>query len=420
MRKTDHLINFFFPKKELSQKRKYSAKNFTTAVLIPSYAPTEDTYILLRRISRWYPDIEVVIIDDHTPLTPENLPMILKIRELSSNKENITYLRTPANALKAGALNFGLQYLQTHPQKPRIVFTMDDDIKIAKDTILKLKDALYSNIGTGAVSSRVRILNKNRSILTRLQSLEYHSFNITKIADNTLLQGPLVMQGMITAFRMSVLRQVKGFTSGHLIEDYDITARIKEKGWKVKMEPTAVAWTTVPENLEKLWKQRVRWTYGGLKVVGKHWKNIPSVFQDLVGHSLFAILVFFILLSLFIRGPESVDSNYALVLAVLALVQLTLASIYNLLLLYSYRDGEREDWILKLSVIPEFVYSNLLSLILIGSYLFIIYQKVVGSLANKFNNLTYFYVSGLSLFKKLGYSSTWGTKVLEKKGGNNI
>lgn len=420
MKRLNLIKDFFLPRSSFDFPRKYDTKHFLTAVLIPTYSPSMITYHLLKSINKWYPNTIIVVIDDCTPLDDSNSKVINKIKKLSNSVNNIQYLRTEKNALKAGALNFGIQYLQNLKKVPRIVFTMDDDIKISKETLSILKDALYTYRKVGAVCSTARVTNKDVNVLTRLQALEYHSFNITKIADNSWLKGPLVMQGMITGFRMSALRKVKGFTVGHLIEDYDITARLKSYGWRVKIAQKATAWTTVPENVDKLWKQRIRWTYGGLNVVKDFWKDITLVFQDLIGHSMFLVLISLITLSMFIQVQGSINPVYTILLTFLALANLLISMGYNLIILSTYKDADFEDWFLKLSIIPEFVYSNILSLVLIGSYLFFIYQKLLGSLVTRFNKLSDIYERGLNIFQKIGYSSSWGTKEITKKGGIKI
>jgi hypothetical protein len=228
------------------------------------------------------------------------------------------------------------------------------------------------------------------------------------------------MQGMITGFRMSALRKVKGFTTGHLIEDYDITARLKKIGWKVKIANKAFAWTTVPEDFESFWKQRVRWTYGGLKVVSQFWKNTASVFQDLMGHTMFLILLLLVIISFILNRQTYSNAKYALALIIVGFLHFTLSTTYSLIVLKTYKDRDKWDWILKLSIIPEFVYSNVLSLVLLGSYLFYTYQLILSSLASKFVGISHIYNFGLSIFHKIGYSSTWGTKEISKKGGIDI
>jgi cellulose synthase/poly-beta-1,6-N-acetylglucosamine synthase-like glycosyltransferase len=389
---------------------KLSFTEKSIAVLIPTHIPTIHTYNLIHSIKGWHPNVLIVVVDDCTPLNPVNQKIINRIVKLADQQENIIYLRTPNNALKAAALNYGIQYLKNFSKKPNVVFTFDDDVMINKDTIPVLARTLYEETGIGAVCSQVRVKNKNKNLLTRLQALEYHGFNITKISDNNFLYGPLVMQGMLTAFRMTALEQVNGFTHGHLIEDYDITARLKAKGWKVKIAHGAYASTSVPEDIEHLWKQRVRWTSGGLHVLKTFWKNAPVVYQDLIGHLLFITLLTLIGISFFFLSHKAEDSELATALMVVSLFNFAVAFSFNLYTLTIYPQRDKQDIALKLSILPELIYSNVLSLILIGSYLFFIYKSFPANLLRKMGFMHKTYHGGLAGFNKVGFSSTWGTK----------
>jgi cellulose synthase/poly-beta-1,6-N-acetylglucosamine synthase-like glycosyltransferase len=317
--------------------------------------------------------------------------------------------------LKAGALNFGIEYLKTNKNTPDVVFTVDDDVKINKETIPAMIKELFSNKTIGAVCSQVRVKNKNKNVLTRLQALEYHSFNITKISDNNFVKGPLVMQGMLTAFRMTALQQINGYRDGHLIEDYDITARLKNAGWSVKIAQDAVAWTTVPEVVEDLWKQRVRWTNGGLFVVKQFWKQAATVHQDIIGHALFIGLSLMVILSFVFAGSNENNVALASWLLALAIINFIIAFTFTLATFVRYADRDEKDWLLKLSILPEFIYSNLLSLILIGSYAFFVYTLVGRTVVTRIPYLNKSYTRGLNTFNKVGFSSTWGTR--KQKGG---
>ena len=391
-------------------KVKLQTSEKSVAILIPTHIPTMDTYNLIHSIKGWHQDVLIVVIDDCTPLTPNNQKVINKIAKLADQHTNIAYLRTPTNALKAGALNYGIQYLKNLAVKPNVVFTFDDDVVINKETIPVLTRTLYEETGIGAVCSQVRVKNKDKNFLTRLQALEYHGFNITKISDNNYLYGPLVMQGMLTAFRMSALEEVNGFTHGHLIEDYDITARLKAKGWRVKIAQDAFAWTTVPEDIEHLWKQRVRWTSGGLHVLKEFWKNAPVVYQDLIGHALFVSLLVLIGISFLFLSNKTQDSALATTLLIVSLFNFVVAFSFNLYTLTIYPQRDKRDIALKLTILPELIYSNVLSLILIGSYLFFLYQSLPTKLLRRFGLMHRTYRGGLSGFNKFGFSTTWGTK----------
>lgn len=416
------LIKDYFPLNIKRQPSKNSyKKNYTSAILIPTYCPTKTTYKLIKSIKRWNPEARIIIIDDKTPLSKKNIPVLNRIKQFAKDNKNIKYIRTKNNSHKAGALNYGINKLLTTKNTPQIIFTLDDDVIVNKDTFNLMKKSLYSGRKIAAVCSFVRVINKNVNLLTRLQGLEYHSFNLTKIADNTFLNGPLVMQGMLTGFRTSALKKVHGFTIGHLIEDYDITARLKGKGFKVKIEDRAQAWTEVPESIGNLWKQRIRWTLGGLEVVKGSFNNIRVVFQDFLGHSIFISLFMLILLSLFIYNSGENSSQIERKTFFIIIFSLYfISSIYNIILLTSYKDGEWKDWILKLSIIPELFYSNLLTINLIGSYLFFIFRNVSEILIKRFRNLLTIYNYGSNIFLKLGYSSDWGTKEISKKGGITI
>lgn len=403
-------VHFFAPETVTVDLKSKRIQNKKTAVLIPTHGPSILTYNLVKSILKWHPNTILVVIDDCTPETKANLVILNKIKRLAKTNEHLTYLRTATNELKAGALNYGIDYVLSLTKKPDVIFTFDDDIIINKNTIPQMVATLYSDSGVGAVCSEVRVINKNNNILTRIQALEYHNFNITKIADNGFLKGPLVMQGMLTAFRATALKQIKGFTKGHLIEDYDITARLKNAGWTVKIAQKAEAWTHVPETAEALWRQRVRWVSGGLQVLGQFWKKTISVYQDLLGHIFFASLFVMIMLSfVFVRAHES---NPTLVLTVLAisLFNFLVSFIFNVASLVLYKDADKKDWLLKLTILPELIYSNILSLILLGSYIFLLYSRVFKPLASRITLLSRPYNWGLEAFNKAGFSSRWGTR----------
>lgn len=376
---------------------------FKTAVVIPTYQPGKNAYKLISSLVKWYPEILIVVVDDCTPVTAKNMQTLGNIKKLLTYHRNLVYLRTPTNKLKAGALNLGIDYIATNYKTVKTVFTSDDDVSINMQTIPFMEKTLYSHKNIGAVCSSVRIINKDQNILTRLQGLEYQSFNVTKIADNSFLRGPMVMQGMFTAFRMQALKDVGGFEEGHLIEDYDMTARLKLKGWMVRISREAYAGTIAPHEISQLWKQRIRWTYGGVSVVMKYWKNIATVFQDLVGHLLFLGLYLLIIASFIIQTDEAAKSELFPLLVAVTIVQLAIGTLFNILILKTYRDADIKDVLIKLSIVPEFIYSNVLSLILIGTYLFYAFSLLMKG--------------GMLVFQQIGYSTSWGTRQLTKKGG---
>lgn len=402
------LKRFFIPKETTLP---VSYDHFTgkrVAVIIPTYVPTMATIKLVQSILRWHPEVTIIVVDDSTPLNEKTAVILNKIKMLARENINVLYFRCVENKLKAGALNYGIDYLRLLPhRKPDVVFTFDDDVVINKFTIPEMVNTLFSDEKIGAVCSQVRILNKNKNLLTRMQALEYHSFNITKIADNGFMKGPLVMQGMLTAIRMEVLRQTNGFKIGHLIEDYEMTVRSKLRGWEVRIAQNAVAWTYVPETIPHLWKQRARWISGGVGVVFSFWKSIPAIYQDLYGHLSFILLFSLIVLSYRYSDSYSQTAYITPVLLAISLFNFGLMFIYNAFTLIEYKDKDKTDWILKLTLLPELIYSNLFSVILLGAYTYFVFNAATSALISIF---IYTRKIGLLAFNKAGYSTTWGTR----------
>lgn len=373
--------------------------------IIPTYQPVEVTFRLIVDLATHNPRLQILVVDDHSP--PEAEAVLSKITGFTHLTPRVKVVRMPERKLKAEVINYGLDYLKKVDWQPDIVITSDDDIRIDQETISTMISLLQENDKLGAICSKAKIDNKNQNLLTRLQGLEFHNFNIAKLADNGFFNGPLVVQGMLAAFRYRALEESGGFDTQSLIEDYEITARLKQLNWEVGFTSRASAWTEVPETIKQLWKQRVRWNYGGLHVVKKYFRSFTAVIQDLFGHFLFLSSLILIVIS-FTIPRTSINPQLSTVTLIVAALNLFVSMIFNLGTMLTYSDADYKDWLIRLSLIPELLYSNLLSLVLFGSYLFFAYNSfwrlLVLPLCDRI------YSTGLKLFNFLGFSEDWGTK----------
>ena len=381
-------------------------------VIIPTYAPGALTRRLVDDLVGWNPDIFVYVVDDSTPR--DNVQSAAIFKEIATIPR-VVVLRTPENKLKAGALNYALRYIyeKCRTYVPDVILTVDDDVAIDKSTIRNLVVELMSHEELGAVCSQCRVFNKNKNLLTRLQGLEYLGFNAIRLADEGLFRGPLVMHGMLTAFRAGALQEVGGFTEGHLIEDYEVTMRLKTRGWSVKSAQNAPAWTVVPETLSQFWRQRTRWSYGGITVVAGS-THPSSIFQDVLGHSVFLLTVFMVLLLMFSKGSGAVPPHITQWIIALSLLQLGAWFAFQLWLMRLYKERDALDWLIRGSLIPEFVYSNVMTLALVGSYFFFIFNVVRNALPRRMGLLLAGLTrAGAHFFRVCGYAEKrWGTRAI--------
>jgi cellulose synthase/poly-beta-1,6-N-acetylglucosamine synthase-like glycosyltransferase len=295
---------------------------------------------------------------------------------------------------------------------PDVILTLDDDVVIDRHTIKNLVYELMNCACLGAVCSQCRVLNKNKNLLTRLQGLEYVGFNAIRLADEGFLNGPLVMHGMLTAFRAVALKDVGGFTEGHLIEDYEVTTRLKARGWSVKSARSANAWTMVPETLARFWRQRTRWSYGGITVVVGASRPL-SVFQDLLGHGVFLATLLMVGYLLLAHGSGEVPHEIARWIITLSFAQLGIWYLFQIWLMRLYEERDAFDWMLRLSLIPEFVYGYAMTFALLGSYCFLAFNFARGMVKHtRMRGFDDVFETGQKMFRTCGYTvGAWGTRV---------
>jgi len=408
------LKNFFIPRN--FDLKKYVGENFNVGVIIPSFIPESATLELVKNVLKSGDDIDICVVDDATPKSCIEARRIFD--EIETLSGRVTVLKTEENKLKAGAVNYGLEHLIKSANKPEIIVIMDDDVVIDTDTIPNMVASLLERDTLGAVCSQARVMNKNENLLTRLQGLEYQGFNSLRIADDGFFSGPLVMHGMLSAFRTAAIENTGYYAENHLIEDYEITARLKLKGWHVRMASNARAWTKVPDTFGKLWRQRARWNYGGLTILsdGKYVSVIP---QDLIGHGMFLATLLLVILSFFVPSTGAGIPMFILIaIIMLSAAQALIAYVFNLWYMRFYKEKDVWDWVIRITLIPEFIYANLLSLALVGAYLYFAVDTLFISRFERVNpdgKPKYRFMKGIasvvsSAFSFIGYSRKWGTR----------
>lgn len=399
--------NFFIPHKFNNQNIK---NNYKITAIIPSFKPGKETTRLVQDLLRWNEDIQIYVVDDSTPIEYEEKHRIFEcIKTLSPQ---VIVLRTPKNKMKAGAINQALSHIFSEKSEnfPDVILTLDDDVVISRDTIKNLVNNLFEDDRLGAVCSQCRVINKNENFLTRLQGLEYLGFNAIRLSDEGFFWGPLVMHGMLTAFRFSALEEIGLFKEKDLIEDYEATVRIKMKGWHVRLAPHSYAWTRVPAKFSDLWRQRTRWMVGGLFIAMnfRYWK---AIIQDVMGHLLFISTFLFVVSSFLLSSSsESIPVTIPIIIMAVSFLQILIWYIFQIWFMRFYVEKDWKDWLIRIALIPEFIYANVLSVILLGSYIFYIFQMVFVLLGGENQTSGKIKTMVEKIFSFAGYSNDWGTR----------
>ena len=235
-----------------------------------------------------YPNYEVVVVDDSTDGTVARLKdWLLEAIKSDGQKVKIIH-RHDRSGFKGGALNEALKH--TSP-KAEYVVVFDADFVPEPDILKKFLAYFnrhgpngngngsgngarwYSNGRLAAVQGyQWHTLNRSENWLTRGVSCE---FSGSYMVDRTFQEVAGTMKmvaGSVYMVRADLLRQYGWSTS--ITEDWELTLRLYEDGYKVLYTPLVQAPAECPSTLGKLIRQRMRWAEGHTYNVKRHFTRV--------------------------------------------------------------------------------------------------------------------------------------------------
>lgn len=266
---------FYSPK----PKRKYSI-----SFLIPAFneeKTIEDTVRAIFKVD--YPIKEVIVINDgSTDNTRKIVGKLLK--EFPQLK-----IISKKNSGKADSLNQGIKIA-----KGELVAITDADSYPSPDAVIKML-GFFNDEKVAAVTSCVFLKNKNK-FLEKIQEIEYVilAWN-RKLLD--FLDSVYVTNGPLSIYRRESLVKVGGFDVNNITEDIEVTWHLLSEGYKTRMSLGSKVYTTVPDKLNKWWRQRVRWGIGGIETIFKYKKF--SFKKGIFGFFIIPFVSFMIIFSIF-------------------------------------------------------------------------------------------------------------------------
>lgn len=306
-------------------------------IQLPVYNEKYVVERLLDAISKFdYPKekLEIQVLDDSSDETTE---IILKkmetLRPLSLDIKLIH--RESREGFKAGALDHGFQLA-----KGEYIVIFDADF-IPTPDFLKKTIPYFTNEKVGVVQTRWAHINKNYSLLTKLQAfgLDAH-FSIEQSARN--YAGSFInFNGTCGVWRKSCIADAGGWSNDTLTEDLDLSYRAQLKGWHFHYLEEVETKGELPVIMSAIKSQQYRWNKGAAetarknfgKVVNSHmpFKNKAHAFFHLFNSSVFTCLLVAALLSvpmLFIK------QNHATIAWVFNLGVIFLAGFLSITLFY--------------------------------------------------------------------------------------
>ncbi len=215
-----------------------------------------------------YPDYEVILINDGST---DNSSEVMK--ELSEKYDRVRVVDLDKNCGKANALYLGLI-----ASKGEILVGVDADSYLDKKALRYMVSHFvnrHNGERVGAVTGNPRVRNRG-SLLGKIQLCEYASIISLIKRTQRVLGKVMTVSGVCVAYRKRALMDCGFWDRDMMTEDIAVTWKLEKNFWDVRYEPRALCWMLVPETVKGLWRQRKRWSEGGLEVVFRHWDIFNS------------------------------------------------------------------------------------------------------------------------------------------------
>jgi poly-beta-1,6-N-acetyl-D-glucosamine synthase len=262
-----YFLSFFFIVYLNNRKKLFDyppiTKERTVSFVVPAYnegATIGDTVEHIFAID-YKKILQVIVVND---CSTDNTREV--IEELQKKYPKLILINNEKNLGNAArSKNEGMKYA-----KGELIAFVDADSYPAKDCLKKIV-GFFDDEEVGAVTCPV-LVRDAKNFLEKLQEIEYKV-----IAFSRKLLGYVdaiyVTPGPLAIYRRTALDEVKGFDGDNMTEDIEITWNLTAKGWKREMSLSTEATTTAPNNWKDWYKQRRRWTIGGVQCIAKYKKD---------------------------------------------------------------------------------------------------------------------------------------------------
>ena len=311
------LISYFRNDKDLTGFKNLlnlSGEFPNVTIQLPLYNERAVVERLLKNIAIMdYPNdkLEIQVLDDSTDESAVLTRAL--VSELRDSGFDIQYLsRTHRKDFKAGALKEGLK-----TAKGEFIAIFDSDFLPQPDW-LKRTLPHFRDTRIGAVQTRWGHLNRNYSLLTKMQAfaLDYH-FILEQIGRNR--SGNFInFNGTAGIWRKDCIRKAGNWQGDTLTEDLDLSYRAQLKNWKFKYLEAVETPAELPITIQAVRSQQFRWNKGAAENFQKNFRKIIHAkglsletrihcFFHLLNSSLFLLILILSILSfpiLLLAGRE--------------------------------------------------------------------------------------------------------------------
>jgi cellulose synthase/poly-beta-1,6-N-acetylglucosamine synthase-like glycosyltransferase len=216
----------------------------------------------------------VVVIDDGSTDDTWNV-----IQQFKDNPQ-VRLFHKENEGSKYAVLNFGLDQIHTD-----IVGCLDADSRVDAQALMH-SILPFSDSETMCVIPSM-VIDQPKTFMQHMQKPEYEVGSFLRKTLSSL-NSLYIAPGPFSLFRRSVFDKIGYYIEAHHTEDLEIALRMQVNGMKLVYAPKSLVYTHGPKTWPALLKQRIRWTYGGMK-------NILSDYRHMMFRKRFGNLGAFVL-----------------------------------------------------------------------------------------------------------------------------
>ena len=236
---------------------------------VPAYnEPVEVVEKTLNSLARLnYPNLEVLVVDNNTPLQETWRPLEEICRKLGPNFHCLHLDQWPG--YKSGALNFAVT--QTDPTA-EIIGIIDADYEVDPNFLSELVPA-FADPQVAFVQTPQDYSDSKGDLFSESTYRGYrYFFEVSMPSRNE--RNAIIFAGTMGLIRKSVLEEIGGWDEWCITEDAEASLRILKKGYQSLYINRSFGSGMMPINFEGLKKQRFRWCFGGIQILKKHWEAL--------------------------------------------------------------------------------------------------------------------------------------------------
>lgn len=226
----------------------------TATIIVPCWNEEKTVSKTIHSLLRLdYPKnkFNIFIVDDGS--TDKTWEVVQKF----SNNPQITLIRKE-NGGKHTAVNLGIS-----ESTSEIIGCLDADSYVDKDALREIARAFNEDRDAMAIIPSI-IVHEPKTIFQKMQKTEYNIgvFLRRMLSSIDALQ---VTPGPFSFIRRTVFEKIGMYKNAHNTEDMEFALRMQSHHMRIRNVHNAHVYTTAPDTLYKLYRQRLRWVYGSMK-----------------------------------------------------------------------------------------------------------------------------------------------------------